>query len=32
MFRIDVNLKTVVYCYAIANGGQEEWNFALEVS
>lgn len=25
---ISANLKSTVYCYAIAEGGEEEWNFA----
>ncbi|KAK3776842.1 hypothetical protein RRG08_024616 [Elysia crispata] len=28
---IDVNLKTVVYCNAIRNGGWDEWSFALKM-
>lgn len=27
---IQPNLKDMVYCTAIANGGEEEWNFAWE--
>lgn len=32
LYRIDPNIKNVVYCYAIHNGDWEEWNFALRVS
>jgi aminopeptidase N len=30
LFRVDVNLKYQTYCNAIADGGQEEWDFAWE--
>ena len=28
--RINVNLKRSVYCHAIANGDEEEWDFGWE--
>ena len=27
-FRINPNFRSVVYCQALAQGGEEEWNFA----
>ena len=30
IFRINVNLKRSVYCHAIANGDEEEWDFGWE--
>ena len=29
-FRIDVNMKNSVYCTAVANGGENEWDFAWD--
>ena len=29
-FRINVNMKKSVYCTAVANGGEEEWDFAWD--
>lgn len=29
-YRINVDLKSTVYCTAIENGGEEEWNFGWE--
>ena len=29
--RIDPNLKSTVYCKAIAAGGEEEWDFGWEM-
>ena len=28
LYRIDVNMKNSVYCTAVANGGENEWDFA----
>ena len=28
--RIDVNMKNSVYCTAVANGGENEWDFAWD--
>ena len=30
MFRINANLKSVTYCNAIAEGGEEEWQFGWD--
>ena len=30
LFSVDVNLKYQTYCNAIADGGQEEWDFAWQ--
>jgi len=27
---VDVNMKSITYCNAVANGGEEEWNFAWQ--
>lgn len=29
-FRVDPDLKSAVYCTAIAEGGEAEWNFAYQ--
>ena len=30
LFRINVDLKRTVYCYAVAEGGEKEWDFGWE--
>jgi aminopeptidase N len=29
-YRIPPDLRSVVYCSAVSNGGQEEWNFLYD--
>ena len=30
VFRIDVDMKSTIYCQAVRNGDEDEWDFAWE--
>ena len=30
LFRIDVDMKSTIYCQAVRNGDEDEWDFAWE--